>query len=128
MKLPEIGVKLGLCPVVGIGAVPSAGVVVMAVDIGATGLSGDKQSDGCSLVVYCMLSVIGWTNEMVSRRKRTERHHYASIAELLVDSIDVLNIWKLDPRHSIGVFVLCLESDYRSTFGDLSVGDDPVAV
>jgi hypothetical protein len=95
---------------------------------GTTGLSRDKQSDGGSLVVDCILSVIGWINEVVSRRKRTERHHYASVAELLIDGIDVLNIWKLNPRHAIGVFVLCLESDYWSTFGDLGVGNDPVAV
>jgi hypothetical protein len=128
MKLPEIGVEVGLCPVVGIRTVPSAGVVVVAVYIGTTGLSRDKQSDGGSLVVDCILSVIGWINEVVSRRKRTERHHYASVAELLIDGIDVLNIWKLNPRHAIGVFVLCLESDYWSTFGDLGVGNDPVAV
>jgi hypothetical protein len=42
MKLPEICAKVGLCPVVRIRAVPSAGVVVVAVDVGTTGFSRDK--------------------------------------------------------------------------------------
>jgi hypothetical protein len=125
MKLPEICAEVGLCPVVGIRAVPSAGVVVVAVDIGTTGFSGNKQSDGRSFIVDCVLSVDASTNEILVWMGRTERHHYASIAELLIDSIDVLNIWPFNPRHAIGVFILSLEGDDRSTVGDLSVGNDP---
>ena len=64
---------------------------------------------------------------MASRNEHTERYHYASITELLIDSINVLDIWPFDPRHTIGVFVLSLESDYWSTFSDLGVGNDSTA-
>ena len=71
-----------------------------------------------------MLSVNDSTNEMV-RQVRTKRHHDPSIAELLVDSIDVLNIWPFNPGHAIGVFILSLKGDYRSAVGDLSVRNNP---
>jgi hypothetical protein len=124
MKLPEVGTKVGLCPVVRIRAVPSAGVIVVAVDIGTTALSRDKQPDGRSFVVDCTWSATDSTTTL-NQRERTERHHYAGIAELLVDSIDVLNIWPFNPRHAIGVFILGLEGDNWPAFGDLSVGNDP---
>jgi hypothetical protein len=127
MKLPEIRTKVGLGPVVGIGTVPSAGVVVVAVYVGTTGLPGDKQSDGRSLVIDNASSATDSTKTCLGRKERTERHHYASITELLVDSIDVLNIWPFNPRHAIGVFVLGLEGDYWPAVGDLSVGNDPAA-
>jgi hypothetical protein len=124
MKLSEIRAEVGLCPVVGIRAVPSAGVVVVTVYVGTAGLSRDKQSDGRSFVVDCTWSATDSTTTL-NQRERTERHNYASIAELLVNGIDVLNIWPFHPRHAVGVFVLSLESDDWTAFGDLSVGNDP---
>jgi hypothetical protein len=127
MKLPEVRSEVGLGPVVGIRTVPSARVVVVSIYFGTARLSRDKKSDGRSLVVDCVLLVHRSTDETVNWRKRTERHHYPSIAELLIDGIDVLNIWPFNPRHAVGVFILGLETDHWSTLGDLSVGDDPVA-
>ena len=68
MKLPEIRSEIGLGPVVGIRTVPSARVVVVPIYFGTARLSRDKKSDGRSLVVDCVSSVIGLTNEMVSTR------------------------------------------------------------
>jgi hypothetical protein len=124
MKLSEICAEIGLCPIVGIRAVPSAGVVVVTVYVRTAGLSRDKQPDGRSFVVDCTLSATDSTTTL-NQRERTERHHYASITELLVDSIDVLNVWPFNPRHAIGVFILGLEGDNWPAFGDLSVGNDP---
>ena len=51
VQLAEVGGKTGLGPVGRIGTVPSAGVVVMAVDIRAAGLSRDEEADCSGLIV-----------------------------------------------------------------------------
>lgn len=57
MQLAEVGGKTGLSPVGRIGAVPSAGVIVVAVDVRATGLSGDEEANCSGLVVNYFKSV-----------------------------------------------------------------------
>lgn len=49
--MAEVGGKTRLSPVGRIGTVPSAGIVVMAVDIRAAGLSRDEESNCSSLIV-----------------------------------------------------------------------------
>lgn len=61
---------------------------------------------------------------MVERCKHTEGHHNASVAELLIHNINVLDIRPFDPGHAKSVLVLSLKSYHRSTIGDLCFCDN----
>jgi hypothetical protein len=95
----------------------------VAVDIWATWFSGDEEADGCCLVVDCIMSVDGLTIR-ITQGSITERDDDPCIAELLVDSIDVLHIRPFDPGHAISILVLGLEGNHRPAIGNLRFCDD----
>ena len=57
VQLAEVGGETGLSPVRRIGTVPSARVVVMAVDIGTARFSRDEKANCRGLVVDCFALV-----------------------------------------------------------------------
>jgi hypothetical protein len=95
----------------------------VAVDVWTTWFSGDEQTDGCRFVVDCLMSVDGGTTEIM-QVSVTEWYNDPSVAELLVDSIDILHIRPFDPVHAKSILVLGLEGDHWPALGDLRFCND----
>lgn len=105
MKVAEICAKVCRSPVRWVSTIPADTIVVVTIDIRTTGLAGYEESDRGRFVV-------------------DEGYHNSSIAELLVDGVDVGDIWPFDPVRTECIFVLSLESDDWATVGDLRISYD----
>lgn len=94
-------------PDVGVGAVESLWIGVMAVniDIAYSAITGGE--------------VAIWTGVIAD-----ERNDDASLSILVLDGLHVLVVWKFHTRDSLGVFILGLQEDDRAAIRDLRLCDD----